>query len=95
MRQMRCVMSGSVLAPEYSRPLVPGEVYDLDERLPQGGRLADVVRLAWFAPLAPPPPLASAVAAVPSRPAAHPAPAASTKVQKRSATPLAPAAPKE
>jgi len=49
MRQMRCRVGGiRVQAPEYGQDLVVGRVYDLDERLPCGGTLAEVTRSEWF-----------------------------------------------
>ena len=49
----RCLVSCAVLAPDYGRVLVPGEVVDLAERLPAGGTLADAVRPEWFASIEP------------------------------------------
>ena len=51
MRQRRCLVGAAVMAPDYGRTLVIGHLVDLDERLPQGGTLADVVREDWFGPV--------------------------------------------
>lgn len=53
MRQMRCLVSAAVLAPDYGKTLTVGQVVDLDERLPGGGALADVTRPEWFEEMAP------------------------------------------
>ena len=55
MRQMRCKLIGGarVTAPDYGMNLIVGQVVDLDERLPCGGVLADVVHPDWFEALSP------------------------------------------
>ena len=56
MRQKRCKVGAAILAHDYGKTLTVGQVVDLDERLPSGGVLADLVRLEWFEDLAPVPP---------------------------------------
>lgn len=52
MRQMRCRVGGvRIQASDYGLNLTPGLVVDLDERLPAGGTLAEVVRAEWFEPM--------------------------------------------
>lgn len=88
MRLMRSTIGGvRIQAPDYGLNLSPGQVVDLDERLPAGGTLADVTRPEWFEPLALPP--------QPARPVPVPASLLPAKPQKRTAPPLAPATPKE
>ena len=48
MRLMQSKVSAAVLAPDYGKTMSPGTVVDLDECLPGGGVLADVVNAAWF-----------------------------------------------
>jgi hypothetical protein len=56
MRQVRCRIGAvTITAPNYGLELVPGRVVDLDQRLPNGGVLADQVQAEWFEPLAPEP----------------------------------------
>lgn len=65
MRQMRSLVHAAIQAPDYGRTLAVGQVVDLDERLPQGGTLADLVKVEWFEPVGPE-----------ARPRRRPAPAA-------------------
>ena len=53
MRLMQSKVSAAVLAPDYGKKMSPGTVVDLDECLPGGGVLADVVNAAWFESIAP------------------------------------------
>lgn len=48
MRPMRSRVSFAALAPDYGRTVAIGQVVDLDEGLPAGGTLADLVRPEWF-----------------------------------------------
>lgn len=44
----RSRVSAAVTAPDFGVSLTPGQVVDLDQRLPRGGVLADVVCGDWF-----------------------------------------------
>lgn len=50
MRQRRCLASAAVLDTRggYSKQLVPGQVYDVEERTPSGCTLADLTKAEWF-----------------------------------------------
>lgn len=59
MRQKRCKVGAAILAHDYGKTLIIGQVVDLDERLPGGGTLADVIdaekRPDWFEEVEPAP----------------------------------------
>jgi len=51
---MRCrIGNARVGAPNFGLDLVPGLIVDLDQGLPNGGVLADVVRADWFEAIVP------------------------------------------
>lgn len=66
MRPMISRVTASIVAPNYGRMLTPGQVVDLDEHLPHGGTVGDLVDLDWFELIPAPAPEAVPVASVPA-----------------------------
>lgn len=44
----RALVALSIVAPDYGRTCAIGDTVEMDERLPTGGVLGDIVRPEWF-----------------------------------------------